>query len=448
MRSSLILGGGVTGLAAGIASGFPVFEAKTSPGGICSSYYLGKNSAAGASTHSPPDDRDAFRFEVGGGHWIFGGDPEVLTLIERLSPTRRYMRDAAVYFRGMDRYVDYPLQYNLRQLDQELRQKAVAEMSEAKADGPSRTQKEWLLSHFGATLCDAFFFPFHERYTAGLYATVSPQDGYKSPVNLTEATRGASGPTAAAGYNPSFLYPIDGLDHLANALADRCDLRRGLRASHIDPLRKSVTFSDGSIARYDTLICTLPLNKTIELTGLCVDTPEDPHTSVLVINLGAVKGANCPSRHWVYVPDSAGGFHRVGFYSNVDASFLPSTSRLDDDVVSLYVERTYPGGERPDDSETQAYTQSVIAELTDWGYIKRALVVDPTWIDVAYTWERPGSSWKRRALQILEAHEIIMVGRYARWNFQGIADSLKDGALVGSSHRGDPLNRPIERLFG
>lgn len=38
--ASFILGAGVTGLAAGIASGLPVFESVESPGGICSSYYI------------------------------------------------------------------------------------------------------------------------------------------------------------------------------------------------------------------------------------------------------------------------------------------------------------------------------------------------------------------------------------------------------------------------
>src|SRR5690606_14021821 len=35
-----ILGGGVTGLAAGITAGLPVLEAAAQPGGICSSYYV------------------------------------------------------------------------------------------------------------------------------------------------------------------------------------------------------------------------------------------------------------------------------------------------------------------------------------------------------------------------------------------------------------------------
>ena len=32
----------------------------------------------------------------------------------------------------------------------------------------------------------------------------------------------------------------------------------------------------------------------------------------------------------------------------------------------------------------------------------------------------------------LEAHGVEPVGRYARWHFQGIADSIRDGLRAGS----------------
>jgi hypothetical protein len=62
-------------------------------------------------------------------------------------------------------------------------------------------------------------------------------------------------------------------------------------------------------------------------------------------------------------------------------------------------------------------------------------VVDPTWIDVAYTWAWPESDWRRQALRILDEQDILMVGRYGRWTFQGIADSLRDGLFVGNTVR-------------
>ena len=71
----IVLGAGVSGLAVGMASGAPVFEAADGPGGLCSSYYVRPDGSE--RSERPPADGEAYRFELGGGHWIFGGDPDV-----------------------------------------------------------------------------------------------------------------------------------------------------------------------------------------------------------------------------------------------------------------------------------------------------------------------------------------------------------------------------------
>lgn len=433
-NSILILGGGVTGIAAGMACGLPVYEAAAHPGGICSSYYIRPNSSE--KLHAAPQDGEAYRFEIGGGHWIFGGEPTVLEFIERLAPVRRYSRKSSVYFADERKYVPYPLQNHLRFLGPDVAATALQEMA-AGAVGAAKfaTMDEWLLSYFGKTLCEKFFIGFHQLYTAGLSSRIAPQDAYKSPVNLAQAIEGAFREPASVGYNVTFVYPEDGLDALTQRMARQCDMRYGKRAVRIDCEAKRVSFADGSEAEYDTLLCTLPLNKALETAGLSLEETPDPHSSVLVLNIGGLKGKACPDDHWLYHPATRSGFHRVGFYSNVDRSFLPRSSRDNGDRVSIYVERAYPGGQRPSEKESRLYANATVQELTDWGFLRAAEVVDPTWIDVAYTWSLPNSSWKRNAQKLLQDRGIFMVGRYARWNFQGIADSIKDGFWAGSCLR-------------
>jgi protoporphyrinogen oxidase len=423
----VILGAGMTGLAAGRASGGVVYEAASSPGGVCSSYYL----KPGQTKRRPAGDReDAYRFEIGGGHWIFGGDPTILALIDRLGHARHYERRSSVYFPDEKRYVPYPLQNHLRHLGPDIAAPALAEM--AAGGGAAVTMQEWLEKSFGRTLCDLFFDPFHALYTDGLYTRIAPQDGYKSPVDLRAVIAGAFGAPPAAGYNTTFVYPAGGLDGLARGLAAGCRVEYGRRAERIDAQRREVGFTDGSSVRYERLISTLPLNRALEMAGIDVGQP-NPHTSVFVLNIGAVRGPACPDDHWVYVPSSRAGFHRVGFYSNVDASFLPAREQASDLRVSLYVERAYAEGRRRPEAEMARYAGEVIAELQDWGFIGEAEVVDPTWIDVAYTWSWPGSRWRVDGLRALEKRGINQVGRYGRWTFQGIADSIRDGFHVGAA---------------
>lgn len=426
-----ILGGGMTGLAAGWASGAPVFEAEDAPGGICCSYYLRPHS--NERLHTPPPDEEAYRFEIGGGHWIFGGDPSVLQLIRRLAPAATYERKSSVYFPEQSLYVPYPLQNHLSFLDSETRSKALVEILTAPKSN-FRTTADWLLESFGSTLTDLFFGPFHELYTAGLWKRIAPQDPYKSPIDSRLVMRGASGETGAVGYNTSYLYPKGGLNALARGLAENCDVRFGERVVKVDILKKTA-ISTQSLNRYECLISTLPLNQMLDLTGLKVPFEPDPYTSVLVLNIGGVRGAKCPDDHWIYLPSSQAGFHRVGFYSNVDPSFLPASARASRNRVSIYVERAYPGGRKPSPAEVQTYAQAAVRELQGWEFLAEAEVVDSTWIDVAYTWSWPGSKWRAAALAALAEHDIQMVGRYARWTFQGIADSIRDGLYVGAANR-------------
>lgn len=428
-----ILGAGMTGLAAGLVSGLPVYEAAAAPGGICSSYYIRPGSEERLST--APADGEAYHFELGGGHWIFGGDPAVLRFIRSLTPVKTYQRRSSVFFAGQQLYVPYPLQNHLSYLGPEIAAKALQEMLTAPKGNP-KTMADVFSQSFGPTLTETFFGPFHELYTAGLWTRIAPQDGYKSPVNISLALQGAFGQTPPVGYNATFVYPEAGLNTLAQRMADRCQVGYGKKVVQINAGQKTVEFADGARLPYDTLISTLPLNKALAMAGLAVTEPADPYTSVLVLNIGAVRGPHCPPDHWLYNPATQAGFHRVGFYSNVDPSFLPQSARTNNNRVSIYVERAYPGGEQPAVETIKAYAEVVVKELQAWGFIGEAEVVDPTWIDVAYTWAWPNSQWRAKALKCLEEHQIFQVGRYGRWIFQGIADSIRDGFVVGSAFKG------------
>jgi len=433
-NKNIIIGGGVTGLAAGLASKYKVYEAEEVPGGICSSYYLrpGINKPEFVS----PEDQEAYRFEIGGGHWIFGGDPKVLDFIKSLTPVNEYERRSAVYFPDKDLYVPYPIQNNLNVLGKDIADQVIREIENA-TDAIPNTMEQWLEKSFGKTLMKMFFAPFHELYTASLWTRIAPQDAYKSPVNINAVKKGASGERAdAAGYNVKYLYPIEGLNNLAGKMANRCSIEYRKKVTEINLNKNEILFSDGSGDKYDKLLSTLPLNKALDFSGIGIDEEPDDYTSVLVLNIGATRGEKCPDDHWLYIPSSISKFHRVGFYSNVDSSFLPLSSRKDSDRVSIYVERAYPNGKKPSDGEIESYIESVVKELSGWKFIIEAETVHPTWIEVAYTWAKPGSNWKNKALELLENENVLQIGRYGRWQFQGIAESINDGFLIASSLKG------------
>jgi len=429
---TVILGAGVTGMAAGFASGADIYEAKDIPGGICTSYYM--KCGQTQKLYQAPLDQEAYRFELGGGHWIFGNDPLIQHFLESFAPVETYARHSGVFFPTTKQYVGYPIQHHLKDLPTQTATQALQEIIHAQIYPKPNltTMADWLEQSFGQTLGQLFFYPFHNLYTAGLWRKISPQDAYKSPIDLPLVIQGAFQNAAPIGYNATFVYPIHGLDSLIGPLAKQCRIHYGKTVIRIDPQAKEITFQDGTVISYQTILSTLPLNQLIQITHISLEQP-DPGTSVLVLNVAGKKGKQTPAHHWLYIPESKAGFHRVGFYSNVDAHFLPKSKRLDSQYVSMYIEKAYPETTKWKDLDLESLKLQIITELQEWGWLETVEVSDFTWIDVAYTWSWPKSQWRSHAIQQLQKFNIFPIGRHGRWNFQGIADSIRDGLMAGAA---------------
>lgn len=434
----VILGGGMSGLAAGLASGAQVYEAGPRAGGLCASYYV----APGGTLRQfqPPPDGDAYRFEIGGGHWIWGCDGLVERFVSSLASLESYTRKAGVYLAASRQYAAFPLQYHLNALGNEVAGRALAEMVEGAArPGHGESMRAWYHSRFGSTLEQLFFASFQSLYTAGLWEEIAPEDGDKSPLDLPRVISGALGLLPPAGYNARFLYPREGLGALAEKMAERCRICCNQPVAGIETANRRLRFADGSSRSCGLLISTLPLFRTLELAGLRVMAPADPYVSVLVLNVGGRRGASCPEEHWLYISGARSGFHRVGFYSNIDRGFLPQSLRRSPEAVSLYVEKAFPGGVRPSPGQIEECAAQVISELRAWDWLDAVDVADPTWIEVAYTWRRPQSRWPELALQALERQGIYSIGRYGRWATgllqQGLAQALEMGFQAGAMFR-------------
>lgn len=427
MDKKVILGAGITGLAAGVNLGCPIYEAESFPGGICISYYIKpfKNDRL----FFPPEDEDSYRFEFGGGHWIFGADQNILKFIESFSKVAKYDRKSSVFFPNMNLYVPYPLQNHLSYFPKNIIDSVLEDLNN-KTIFEVNNLYDWLLANFGKTLCELFFFPFHELYTAGNYKYIMPQDQYKSPADKNLILKGIKEKTPSVGYNATFYYPIKGLNDLVYNMAFQNNIHFLKKVINIDTNKYQIFFNDGTAINYNKIYSTIPLNVMIDLCNIELNLKPDPYNSVLVLNIGGHRGENCPNDHWIYVPQSNSKFHRVGFYSNVDNSFLPKNVRGKGTHVSIYVERSFPGGYKITKEEIEIYKNNVIRELQNWEYIKEVEVLDATWIKYAYTWSWPGSQWRAAAIECLEKKNIFQIGRYGKWKFQGIAESIMDGLNI------------------
>ena len=241
-----ILGAGSTGLAAAYKLCLPIYEAQDFAGGICSSYYM---SAQDKKRHSQrAQDQEDYRFEYGGGHWIFGTDKETLSFINLFGKTKKYFRHSSIFLPSLNQYIPYPIQNNLHYLPQDIQKKILHEIINP-VENDIATLDDWLRVTFGETLYSLFFGPFHHLYTAGLSKYIAPQDTHKSPIDRESVILGSNGELPPVGYNVEFIYPEDGLGPLFARVGQCCDVRYGKKVCFIDVHQRLMEFEDGSVQK-------------------------------------------------------------------------------------------------------------------------------------------------------------------------------------------------------
>lgn len=371
IKDVVILGAGFSGMAAGIKTKAHIFEASDKPGGICRTYY-----------------KDGYSFEIGGGHWIFGKG-KGLDFIKSLVELKEYTRNASVYYNTK---FEYPIQTTAQQPLGDIKQ---------------GTLKKWLADNFSQTECNLFFFPFNNKYTCGLYSSVIQDDGFKTP------------PAGGKGYVSTFYYPKNGLDKLVDIMASQCKISYNKKACAIDVDKHTVTFQDNTKISYKKLISTIPLNRILELCNR--QSFHLPKTSVLVINIGAEKSYNTPDEHWLYVPFCNSNFFRIQFYSNIEPSKAPKGK------IGLCVEIAMK--ERCSFHVMEVISKNVVKELRYWGFIGDVDIIDPTFVDVAYTWLFNKED-RDKELKWLRERDIYSIGRYGAWKFCGMTESIEQGLGV------------------
>ncbi len=425
----VVLGGGITGLAAAAAlagSGTEcvVLEREGEPGGHCRSL------ASGGYTF----DRS--------GHFLHSSDPEVASWIRSL-PGVSWLeteRDARVWLRGT--MTPYPFQANLHGHSPDLVRRclddfAAERIREAvRGARPAGDFAAWLRSRFGREMCRVFFFPYNRKmWRVPLSRLGTEWTDWSVPVpRFEDLLAGARGEIRQGmGYNATFRYPSrGGIGALPAALmrrAGRGTVRTGADVAKVDLLRREVCTADGGRYPFRAVISTIPLP---DLAARCIGLPADARKAgaalswvkVLAINLGVRRVGRNPG-HWVYVPEKRYPFFRIGFLSNV-APYSAPRGR-----VSLFVEKSFPRRARVD---VRREVEAAIRGLRGMGVLTGGSVVEevhPVLLDPAYVLF---DAARRSAVPLLrrefDRKGVLLAGRYGAWEYSGMERSIAQGILA------------------
>jgi protoporphyrinogen oxidase len=218
-----------------------------------------------------------------------------------------------------------------------------------------------------------------------------------------------------ASYNATFTYPREGAFEYVRALLrdlPGAALSCGEPLVQLD-LAAQVATTPRRRVRYRRLVSSVPLPRLCQLAGLAHDDGAFSWNQVAVFNLGFDrKGAR--DVHWIYFPDRALSFYRVGFYDNIHGG----------DRMSLYVEIGAPAGAALD---IESLRQRVLADLareriTDGHRLVawHSVLLDPAYVHITAR----SLAETARVRAILEAAGVYSVGRYGAWTYCSIEDNM------------------------
>ncbi|MEJ7604668.1 MAG: LPS biosynthesis protein, partial [Kofleriaceae bacterium] len=178
-------------------------------------------------------------------------------------------------------------------------------------------------------------------------------------------------------------------------------------------LRARMPGQDIRTIRYAHLVSSAPLPALARLTGIAHDAAAFTSNKVLVWNLGFDRKGPA-GVHWMYFPDRARSFYRVGWYDNI----------FEGDRMSLYVE---VGAAHDEQADVPALRERVLADLAAEGIVaghqlvaEHHVVLDPAYCHI--TQRSLGETVRLRAE--LARAEIHAVGRYGGWTYCSIEDNL------------------------
>jgi len=293
---------------------------------------------------------------------------------------------------------------------------------------------DWIHSTFGAGFARHFFEPYNRKlWRRDLAEVTGDWVSWSIPrPELADVLRGAiTRATQVYGYNPQFLYPeAGGIDHLPRSIAARLPrecLRTGCAALQLEAGRRRVTLSDGTVVDGAAVLTSLPLPV---LAGMTRDLPEAlrraatrlDHVSIRAVNLGVRGDAVHPGAQWVYFPEPAVPFHRVGLPAALTPSMAPAGHH------ALVAEIAF----RPDEDQgPEASLDQSIAALVKAGFLRDAAdIVHTRVVDIpmAYVvFDRARREVLPSLLRWYVERGVVPMGRYGTWDYLAMEDSLRHG---------------------
>ena len=328
-----------------------------------------------------------------------------------------------------------PIQYNLAELPPHLFAQCVESYDKRprSTNNEDATFHDFVVSGFGQALADIFLIPQNEKTMAIPLDRLSRNAVRRFfPAPDEKLVRmGIAGQTPASGhgYNSTFWYPkAGGIGRLVQGL------RAGVESGAVNQDIVAVNLQDKTVCtrtqdtfRWEVILSSIPLKAFCEMTNdeeLRAASAMLSHSSTISFNIG-IRGPLRPEFadiHWLYVPDRAIPFYRVGFYSNIGKGACAAG------YSAIYVEVGLPSDEVERTNLVHDLQPKVMRSLEALGWVDSRDVVCVV-IHVmrhAYVHLTPHRDGALDTiLRRLRKSDVFPIGRYGLWDYTSMEDSME-----------------------
>ena len=423
----VVIGGGISGISAGYhlkekGHDATVYEKDAEWGGLCGNFTI-----------------NGFRFDKSV-HLSFAKSEYVQELFKKSTNNQINIHkpEAFNYYEGA--WVRHPAQNNLFPLPTEVKVAAINDFVEnlSVEHKEVKNYDEWLRAQFGNYFAENFPIKYTRKYwtveAKELSTTWCGVRWYKP--SIEEVLRGSyTNETPNTYYAKEMRYPkYGGYKSFLTHMASNCDIAVNKEVDTIDPIKKVVTFKDGTKQDYKDLISSAPLPKLIEMLPDVPTEVKDASeklyaTTVNIISLGFNK-ADIPEHLWYYIYDE--DFFPARCYS-------PSIKSLDNapEGKSSVQFEVYASRHKNFPMDPNKLMEDIITKGIKMGLFKEEeiIVKDSRILPYGNVVFYDGMENDRKVVKnYIESLGIHLVGRFGQWEYHWTDQSLLTGKAVADKH--------------
>lgn len=361
---------------------------------------------------------NGFVYDPHGGHIFNSKNQEIVDWIFSLYPKENWqfnVRNAKILFK--DRYVSYPFELSLCELDPDDAIDCVHDFVLAKMGEKPDNYRDWLVWNFGTSIAEKYMLPYNQKIWA--YPLEEMETNWmegKMPLPSKKemiASMLLKDPTERKMPHSTFYYPLfGGIQTMVDRMAEGLDLRTGIEIVSVQ--RRNDKWIINNEDEYDDVISTIPLPELKK----AMEMPEKIQTAISNLKYNSLTTVlcKCPETDisWLYVPEAQYRMHRIGYQSALTPHAAPAGAGsgaieiigkqfdVDKDII-------FKPGIAP---EKLQLSEVLDTEFTDYAYVIHDL------------------DYRKNTSAVFEYFDQVkhfsLLGRFATWNYKNMDMCMQD----------------------